>query len=303
MRHAFLACLLVLIGPGGALADKSSYLNLARQGWNYELRDNWIGRDLSIPVHINGRDLSGASLCVVGERPHPASLEVIDSFRALAAVAFGKPVLMRYAGADARGCGTGRSVVLRLYSGHPPNRALSADLAWMSEVYGLGLPAGRHYVAASPAMAQTFFGRRGQGSHIMVMQPAFARLDAVEAAYFKSILIEELFQTFTFGMDILLFDPARRFQSKLQETPLRLGRLAWSSRPFMEALLRSNPSRLCEFDVFMLHAVALSPADQTTQPVFIDFIDSQFDQLLALASQTMADPRLEPIIDQTCKGS
>ena len=53
----------------------------------------------------------------------------------------------------------------------------------------------------------------------------------------------------------------------------------------------------------MLHAVALSPADQTTQPVFIDFIDSQFDHLLALTSETMADPRLELIIDRTCKGS
>ena len=55
----------LLVGPlqaAGDLqsADKASYLQLARQGWSYQLRTTMLGRDLSIPVDINGKRLSGA---------------------------------------------------------------------------------------------------------------------------------------------------------------------------------------------------------------------------------------------------
>lgn len=284
-----------------AVADRLAYVDLARQGWNYELRTTMVGRDMSIPVHIHGRDLAGASLCVVGERPHPASLEIIDAFRALALHVFAKPLTMRYAGRDASGCGTGRTVILRLYSGHPPNRALSADLRWMNLTYQLGLPGRRFYAATSPAMAQTFFGRRGQGTHIMVKQPGPTPPGTLERAFYKSILLEELFQSFTFGMDILLFDRAAAFQSKLQETPFNLYRLSWESRDFMRALVASNPGGLCAFDIFMMHAVAQAPVDQTIEPGFIDYIDREYDVLHARATATMQDARFAAIVDAICR--
>ncbi|MEP6018490.1 MAG: hypothetical protein ABJ251_08400 [Paracoccaceae bacterium] len=300
MHRLVILWLVSLFWTGSALAEKDEYLKLARQGWNYELRTTMVGRDLSIPVHINGRDLSGSSICLVGDRPHPASLEVIDAFRALLAHSFGKPVPMRYAGLDARSCGSGRTVVLRLYSGFPPNKALSIDLHWMNDVHQLGLPMERDFAASSPAMAQTFFGRRGLATHIMVKQPAHGRPDVIETAFYKSILVEELFQAFTFGMDIIQFDRSAEFVSKLQEIPMNLTRMSWDSHAFMRALLGGNPGRLCAFDVFMLHAVAQAPVDQTIDDGFIDYIDAQYEWLLLQSDQTMNDPRFAPILDATC---
>lgn len=300
MRVLVSVLMTALVLATSAAADRSVYLDLARKGWNYQLRTTMVGRDMSIPIHIHGRDLAGASLCVVGERPHPTSRKTIDAFRALARHVFGKPIPMRYAGDDASTCGSGRTVVLRLYSGHPPNDALSADLLWMNATYQLGLPRARHYAASSPAMAQTFFGRRGKATHIMVKQPDLDNPDRLEQAFYKSILVEELFQSFTFGMDILQFDRAAPFQSKLQETPLNLQRLPWESRAFMRALLASNPAGLCAFDVFMMHAVAQTSVDQTVEPGFIDYIDREYDALLAQAAETMTDDRFAAIVEPGC---
>lgn len=284
-----------------AATHKDSYLDMARQGWSYELRTTMIGRDLSIPVHINGRDLAGASICMVGERPNARSLEVINAFRKLVAHVYGKPVPMRFAGNRAQDCGQGRIIVLRLYSGTPPNRALSDDLNWMNRTYQLGLPKDRFYAASSPAMAQTFFGRRGQGTHIMVQQTAVPGSDRLENIFFRSILVEELYQSFTFGMDILQFDKQGPFYSKLQEVPLNLNRLPWGSRGFKRALLGTNPPGLCEFDILMMHAVAQAPVDETTMPVFIEFIDENFDDLVATTRTTMEDETYGIILDTDCR--
>ncbi len=301
VRNVILGIFVALLGVTPVAADKAAYVDLARRGWNYELRTTMVGRDMSIPVHIHGRDLAGASLCVVGEEPHPNSLVVINSFRALAKHVFGKPLTMRYAGRDASGCGSGRVVVLRLYSGHPPNRALSSDLNWMNRTYQLGLPSHGYFAATSPAMAQTFFGRRGQGTHIMVKQPALAHPGRLETAFYKSILVEELFQSFTFGMDILLFDRQAAFQSKLQETPLNMHRFSWESSDFMRALLRSNPQGLCAFDVFMMHAVAEAPVEQTIEAAFIDYVEREYESLEDRAAATMADARFAAIVAPRCE--
>lgn len=299
-----IVAVLATVGFGQAtFADKSAYLDLARRGWNYELRSTMLGRDMSIPVQINGRNLAESSLCLVGEPPHPQTRFVLHQFRDLVREVFDKPLPMRYAGEAAHNCGESPAIIIRLYSGYPPNDALSADLHWMSEKYGLGLPKRRIFSATSPAMAQTFFGRLGQGTHIMVKQPGFHPLNPLEKAFYASILVEELFQSFTFGMDILIFDRSATLHSKLQETPLNLQRLPWESQAFMRALLGSNPSRLCAFDVFMLHAVAKAPVDQTTEPEFIEFIDRKYDLLSALAETTMQDPRFATIIDPTCRQS
>ncbi|MEM9441130.1 MAG: hypothetical protein AAGA73_11835 [Pseudomonadota bacterium] len=296
-----------VVGPlqaaGDVLAsDKTSYLKLARQGWSYRLRTTMLGRDLSIPIYIDGKRLAGAYLCIVGDQPHPVTEQTIDAFRRLIERVFGRPLLTRYAGSSAEGCGTGRVVMLRLYSGAPPNQSLSADLDWMNEVYALGLQAKRGYVATSPAMAQTFFGRRGQGTHIMVQQPRRRRIGPLEERFFRSILIEELYQSFTFGMDVLLFDRTLPFLSKLQEKPTNLHRLPWSSKDFMQALLRASPAGLCPFDVFMLHAVARSPGEQTNEPDFIDFIEAEYDTLISITGETLKIPFLIRLLDPACAG-
>jgi len=303
MRRIIVLLFVTLALAGAGHAEKRDYIELAQRGWGYELRSTMVGRDMAIPVHINGRDLAGASLCLVGEPPHPQTLAILNAFRALLKHSFGYPAPMRYAGQTARNCGTGRTVVLRLYSGYPPNRELSLDLDWLSEIHQLGLPSGRSYVVTSPAMAQTFFGRRGQGTHIVVKQPAQSRPNLLETAFHKSILIEELFQSYTFGMDILLYDKAAVYLSKLQETPVNLQRFAWSSHDFMRALLNSNPEGLCAFDVFMLHAVAQAPVDQTIEPGFIEYIDRQYDHLWAQTDATLADPQFSVLLDEGCTKS
>jgi len=284
--------------------DKPSFLELARSGWNYSLRTTMVGRDLSIAVRINGRDMSGAALCIVGEKPSAQSLAILTAFRGLSRHIFGKPLPMRYAGQSAQDCGAGRVVVLRLYSGNPPSWALTRDLDWLNQAFDLGLPQGRDYMASSPAMAQTFFGRRGAATHIMVQQkpqtPATPETQEIETTFFKSILIEELYQSFTFGMDVLMFKRHPVFMSKLQEVPLNIHRLPWGSTAFMSALLTSNPVGLCAFDVFMMHAVALAPVDQTTDPEFISYIDTEFDHLSELTSATLTDPQFNLIVDPGC---
>lgn len=292
---------LALPGITPAMADKSAYLDMARRGWTYELRATMVGRDLSIPVHINGRDLSGGQICLVGEPPNAQSRAVLDAFRALMTHVHGTPLSLREDPGDVAQCGAVPGVVLRFYSGLPPNRALAADLDWMDRTFDLGLPARHVWRAASPAMAQTFFGRKGAGTHIMVQQGATGRGGPLDRAYFRSILIEELFQTFTFGMDILHFDAEEPFLSKLEEIPLRLRRAAWSSRAFKSALLASNPPALCAFDIFMLHAVARAPVDQTTTPDFITYIDAEFEGLQALTGATLREPRFAPLIDPDCR--
>lgn len=290
----------VLLSAKLAHAGKNDYLNIVRQGWGYELRTTVVRRNTAIPVHINGRDLAGASLCLIGERPHAQTLIVLNAFRDLLKHSYGAAVPMRFAGPSAESCGSGRTVVIRLYSGYPPNREFSSDLEWMNKVHLLDLPVGRKYLVTTPGMAQTFFGRRGQGTHIIVLQPAHQHLNPLEAAFHKSILIEELFQSFTFGMDILVLDRTSAFLSKLQEIPFNLHRLPWKSHEFMRAFLRSNPGGLCAFDVFMLHAVSRAPVDQTTDPGFLDYIDHRYDHLWQITDKTLQDPSFSILFDDRC---
>lgn len=297
---ALFVLLFASLGLPGRADVRTDALALARIGWGYQLRSAMFRRDATIPVHINGRDLSGAALCIIGDPPDPQTQEALTAFGTLLQRAYGKPLPMRYAGPEARACGFGRTVVLRLYSGTPPHDALTRDLGWLDRVYGLGLPDGRRYMATTPGMAQTFFGRRGAATHLLVQQAGEAPSGPLQRAFYRSILVEELFQSFTFGMDILKLDRQSAFTSKLEEIPLDLRRLPWGSEAFMAALLRTNPARLCPFDVFMLHAVAASPVDQTTDPAFLEWIDATFDPLSDRARATVSDARLAPILDPAC---
>lgn len=304
MRHLLVLIFLTMVSAPIRAAeqsvDRASYLALARTGWTYDLRTSMMRRDMSIPVHINGRDFAGAALCIVGERPTEQTLKTLQAFSDLARHVFGRPLPMRYAGTEVTHCGPRRTVILRLYSGYPPNHALTRDLDWLDVTYALGLPKRRNYAATSPGQAQTFFGRNGAATHILVQQGPNAG-DALHRTYFRSILIEELFQSFTFGMDILMLRRKPDFASKLQEVPLNIHRLPWGSPAFMAALVSSNPSGLCAFDVFMMHAVAQSPVEETTDPAFLDFIDTHFDALEGQARATLSDARFSAVLDPDCR--
>lgn len=300
---------ILLIAATGVAANASTerdvFLKFARKGWVYELRTAMWRHDPLVPeIRINGQTLAGTALCVVGERPHPRTQAVLDSFRALMAETFAKPMPLRYAGADLQGCGTGRSVYIRLYSARNPQTAFNADLRWMDTVYGIGLPKGRMQYVLSPAQAQTWFGRRGHATHIMVKQPApgqIGTLTDLQRTFYTSILIEELYQTFTFGMDILHFDPEEAFVSKLEEYPVDLRNVPWDSPRYMTGLLRSNPRGLCRFDVFMLHAVAGAQVERTNSDAFLDYIAADFDALTLRTDATLTNPAYAGIVDTLCQ--
>jgi hypothetical protein len=302
---SLLAVLCALFGVSAAAAraegNRDAFMALARKGWVYELRTAmWRHDPLIPPIVINGRDLSGAALCVVGEPMHPRTRAVIDTFRALMADVFGKPLPLRHAGEGLDHCGTGRSVYIRLYSDRPPHAAFNADLRRMDDVFEFGLPEGREQAVMSPAQAQTFFGRNGRATHVLVKQPAPGETTVLETAFYASILIEELYQTFTFGMDILHFDPDAAFVSKLEEFPVNLRHLAWDSTQYMEGLLTSNPSGLCRFDVFMLHALDEAPVERTNSDRFLAYIADDFDRLEAETDVTLSNPAYAPILDADC---
>ncbi len=287
--------------PAQALNDRNLFLELARKGWVYELRSaNWQHDPERPPIQINGRHMAGSALCVVGEPPHPHIQQVLDTFRELVNEIFHKPMPMRFGGTDLSACGTGRMVFLRLYSSRIPHRAFNDDLRHLDSAYGIGLPQNRDQLILSPAQAQTFFGRNGRATHLLVRQPAVARPTALERQFYASILIEELYQSFTFGMDILHFDRQVAFTSKLEEFPVNLRHLPWDSPMFMKGLLRSNPVGLCRFDVFMMHAVASAPVEQTNTDAFLHYIDERFDDLLGQAERTIAQPGFAPVLDQFC---
>ena len=298
--------LLLLICATTAVAapqgeDRAAFIALAKKGWVYQLRTAmWRHDPLVPPIVINGRTLSGAAICVVGERPHARTRAVLDTFRALMADVFEKPLPLRYAGSDLGLCGTGRSVYIRLYSGRPPHVAFNDDLRRMDKVYAFGLPKGREQFIMSPAQAQTFFGRRGRATHVLVKQPAPGEVTPLEADFYASILIEELYQTFTFGMDILHFDRDAAFVSKLEEYPANLRHLPWESDRYMQGLLQSNPKGLCRFDVFMLHALAGSSVENTNSEAFLAYISEDFDRIEAKTARTLGNPLFAPILDAAC---
>lgn len=304
MRAAFLFSILVFLIHAPtvqASQDRTLFLDLARKGWVYQLRSAMLRPDPDRPpVLINGKTMAGSALCIVGEIPHPQTKVVIDAFRELVAEIYEKPMPVRFAGKDLVQCGTGRLIFLRLYSGLIPHKAFNDDLRRMDSVYGIGLPKDRDQFILSPAQAQTFFGRNGRATHLLVRQPVQSIPTPLETQFFTSILIEELYQSFTFGMDILQFNRHEVFASKLEEFPVNLRHLPWDSPMFMEGLLKSNPAGLCRFDVFMMHAVARAPVEQTNSDAFLDFIDTEFDDLLARAEHTLAMPAFAPLLDRVC---
>lgn len=304
LLHCAVVFMLLAASAAQAHGDRVQFLDLARKGWVYQLRSAMFRPGVARPsIRINSQDMAGAALCIVGEPPHPQTRRVLQAFSDLVAEVFSKPMPMRFGGAELSACGTGRTVYLRLYSGLIPHRAFNDDLRHIDRIFDIGLPHGREQFILSPAQAQTFFGRNGQATHLLVKQPLETPLSPLEQRFFASILIEELYQSFTFGMDILHFDRTTAFASKLEEFPINLRHMPWDSPMFMRGLLQSNPAGLCRFDIFMLHALALAPVEQTNTEAFLHFIDGRFDDLMLRAEDTLAQADFAPILDQRCQTS
>lgn len=300
---AFLAVFLLICQ--GVRADdakiKATFLEIARKGWVFQYNSSIRRRGKDLPeVQINGKSLVYGDICILGDTFHPSTLEIISRFESLLTHVFRRKGLSNFAHSDIEDCGPPSRIYLRVYSGLPPRYAFNQDLARLDEIFRIGFPLGRRYPVMSPAQAATFFGRRGPVAHVLVKQPEGDDVSDLERRFFRSILIEELFQVFTYGLDILVFDPSAIFVSKLQEYPLNLRGLAWDSPRFMKGILKSNPNGLCAFDVFMLHALAEAKLETSNSEAFLSFIETQFGDLLALARDTIEMPEYAGLFDPAC---
>lgn len=296
-----LALSTLLSAAAGPPPSREEFLTMARKGWVFEFRSSLFRRDPGLPpVRFDGRSISTGPVCVFGEAPRVSSRAVFAAYDALLAGTFGRTEAIRYAGPEITDCPARQRVYVRLYSGHAPSGAFNADLRRLNRDFGIGLPTDRPQRVTSPAQAAGYFGRRGDVAHVLVRQPDAAPPTALQEDFYTSILVEEMFQVFTYGVDILKFDPETPFISKLQELPTYLKHLPWESEGYMKGLLASNPKGLCAFDVFMLHALASSGLESSNSPVFLDFIAARFDELAKAAAETLADARLRVILDPAC---
>lgn len=301
-RSALLLGFALLNGPSPASANplRDGYLDLARQGWVFEYNTSIRRRDPSLPrVIINSREIATGPVCVIGETPHPKTRATIEAFDRLLQSIFGREQAFHFGGSAVASCGRPFKSYIRLYSDPPPLRAFNADLRDLDQLYKIGFPKSRTHAIRSPAQAATYFGRLGTTAHVLVKQPN-AHSTPLDMIFHRSILIEELFQVFTFGLDILIFDPNAQFSSKLQELPINLRGLRWDSPKFKTGILRSNPAALCLFDAFMLHALATTSLKTTNSEDLLTDIDARFEDLLDLARTTLAQQEFASIFDPDC---
>ena len=281
--------------------DRADVLALAQRGWVFDFRSSLFRRDPDLPpVRFDARTTARGSICIFGETPHPLSREVIGAFEALLVDLFARSAPIIFAGRGIADCPARQRIYLRLYSGAPPAGDFNRDLRELDRAFGIGLPRDRPERISSPAQAIGFFGRRGDTAHMLVRQPPPGATGPLERTFHISILLEELFQVVSWGVDILKFDREARFMSKLQEYPTNLRHLSWEAPDYMRALLASNPNALCPFDIFMLHALAASDLDTVNTPALLGHLEAGFDALKARAEATVADPRFAILIDGSC---
>lgn len=290
--------------PAGAGPTKPDYLTVARRGWVFAMRSSSgrRARDLP-PIRFDGKATATGPICVFGAPPTAATTAVLTAFEALLAEVFGRRDPIVRPGDGATGieeCGDDGLIHLRLYAAHPPVADYNRDLRYLDEAFGIGLPRDVRRRVAAPAQAASFFARRGEVAHVLVRQ---ARTDAqspLEAAFHRSILIEELFQVISHGIDVMSFDRTAPLVSKLQERPVYLRRLSWRSEAYMRGLLDSNPAALCGFDVLMLHALARTRLTNSNSEAFLSFVEHRFDELAVRARRTMEDERFAILLDPAC---
>ncbi len=295
---------LIFAGETQAQPSRGDFLQIAEKGWVFDYRSSRFRHDPGAPpVLFNGKTVATGGVCLFGDPPHPISKATLKVFSDLLRDVFGRRKTISFVGGEITDCPARQRVYIRLYHGLPSGRLYNADLRYLDDMFEIGLPRHHEEPIFSPAQANGFFGRNGAATHMMIMQPGMAEVTPLEHAFYASILIEELFQVFTFGMDILKFDRETPFYSKLQEYPTYLRHVAWDSERFMQGLLRSNPKGLCGFDVFMLHALATTTLATTNTSDFLDHIRSNFDALLARANSTLSEPSYGTLLDPDCSAT
>jgi hypothetical protein len=280
--------------------SREDFLALARQGWVYEVRTARHQRDTGAAVQFNSTEAALGSLCVFGDRPHAQSKRILRIFSDLLSDIYGHRLAITYAPGAIHNCPERQRIYLRLYSGRIPDRRFNADLQHLDREFGIGFPRGWSEPVRSPGQVNGFFGRRGTTAHLLINQPPRGDLSELQQKFHASLLIEELFQAISFGADILKFERATPFLSKLQEVPVNLRALPWASERFMAGLLTSTPGALCGFDVFMLHALAGANLRNTNSPALLRFIETHFEQLRDETLQTLSNPGYSSVLDGEC---
>lgn len=299
MRRALIGLLMALIGAAAqAEVTRADLIDLARAGWSYELRTTMRrpGSAGDLP-ELHARNMVGAQVCLLGEAPTPRTHATLIAFRTLLMRVFGTAPKLIRAG-RAVDC-PAATIFLRLYSTRDPTAALNADITTLNTRFDIGLTRAVQ-MPTSPGQAQTFFGRRGMVTHVLVMQDGPAGAPQAHAGFYRSLLIEELFQSLTFGMDVLHLDRDKPLLSKLEEVPVRAAYLPWRSDAFVAEMARGGTRGLCGFDALMLVALAQSALPRSNGPEFIDETFAHFQNYRAQAADLVRASEFKLLFDPVC---
>ena len=291
MAGVILAICLFTTAPAAGVSDD----------FVFDFHSARMRRDADLPpVRLNSTEVALGEVCLFGEPPHALPRKIIATFTELLRDVYGRRLAVTFAGREITNCPRQQRVYIRLYSGLPPEGRFNDDLREMEREFDIRFPPNWNERVKSPAQTNGFFGRNGAAAHVLVSQPPAGELTPLQRDFYTSILVEELFQVVTFGADILKFNRDTPFVSKLQEHPVNLRYLPWTSERFMTGLLQSNPKGLCGFDVFMLHALAASNLETTNSTALLDYIDGHFDELRGRVVETLAKPAYAPVLDADC---
>lgn len=280
--------------------SRTDILELVQRGWIYEIRTT-MRRPGSADLlpDINPRTLMPSVICIVGEEPNGQSLETLQAVRSLLRLSFSTaPDLI--VKPNTQGCPDETTFVLRLYSGGNPQAGLAADLHELNARFDLRLGRSAQNIA-SPAQAQTFFGRNGTATHLIVAQAGPWPTPDHHHDYYRSILIEELFQALTFGADILYLSTTVKPFSKLHEQPVYVHHLPWRSDAFISGMLDAGPIGLCGSDLVVLAALGQTNLAATSTPDFLGEVRSNLDGLLADARGWQGNSDVTAILDPDCQ--
>ncbi len=280
--------------------SKTEVIALAERGWKYEYRGSFRRQVASLPPsHLLAKTMPARGVCLLGDDPHPLTRQTLMGFRALIGSMFDEVGGLKTKARTVADCPPQSSVFIRLYSRRLPDAAFNQDLQDLNQKFEIGMT-NQAQTILSPAQAVTFFGKAGQVTHIIMLQPHRPKLSPLQERFYRSIFIEELYQTYSFGIDVFKATRGGPYSSKLQESFTNLQGLRWTSKRYMEGLLSSNPAGLCQFDALMLQAILQVPNAAASSGQFIAFIKTRFEHLSAAAQNTIATPGMAALFDDTC---
>lgn len=270
-------------------------------GWHYAFRGSASGQaDDLPPAYVLAGAMAPRAICLIGDAPHPVMAETLGQFRALLRRIFGTAGPVFSGRRTVEHCEAGETIFIRFYSSLVPNELFNADIAALDDRFDLGFSGRQRLNNLSPAHSVTMFGRAGQITHLSLLEPVLPRISELKRKFYRSILIEELYQSYSFGIDVFKMRHGGPFLSKLQETPVDLRFLDWTSARYMAGLLQSNPQGLCHFDAMMLHALAAYPGHGGAEVPLTVFVERNFDLLYEDARATAARTELADLFDPAC---